>query len=70
MLDSVQRNRIPHILESKKITEAHNANRSLKFVSGYGVLHSVLRNLMSLFIRIISLFNPVKGGLIDNMYHL
>ena len=52
-------NRKPHILESKKITEACNTKRSSKFVRGYGVLHCVLRNLMSLFIKIISLYNPI-----------
>ena len=45
-------NRKTHILDSKKITEAHNPKRSSKFVRGYGVLHSMLRNLMSLCIKI------------------
>ena len=52
-------NRKPHILESNKITEAHNPKRSSKFVRGYGVLHSMSRNLMSLFIKIISLYNTI-----------
>ena len=52
-------NRKPHILESKKITEVRNPKRSSKFVRGYGVLHSMSRNLMSLFIKIISLHNPI-----------
>ena len=54
-------NRKPHILESKKITEAHNPKRSSKFVRGHGVLHSMIRNLMSLFIKIIFLYNPING---------
>ena len=52
--------RKPHILESKKITDAHNPRRSSKFVREYGVLHSMLRNLMSLFIKIIFLYNPIN----------
>ena len=44
----------------KKITEACNPKQSSKFVRGYGVLHSMLRNLMSLFIKIISLYNPIN----------
>ena len=47
-LASVQMNRKPHKLESKKITEARNPKRSSKFVRGYGVLHYMLRNLMSI----------------------
>ena len=43
---------------SKKITEARNPKRSSKFVRRYGVPHSMLRYLMSLFIKIISLSNP------------
>ena len=30
------------------------------FVREYRVLHSMLRNLMSLFIKSISLYNPIK----------
>ena len=45
----------------KKITEACNPKWSSKFVRGYGVLHSMLRNLMSLFIKKnISLYNHIK----------
>ena len=56
----VQMNRKPHTLVSKKITEAHNPKQSSKFMRGCGVLHSMLRNLMSLFIKIISLYNPIN----------
>ena len=53
-------NRKPHILESKKITETCNPKRSSKFMRGHGVLHSILRNLMSMFIKIISLYKPIN----------
>ena len=52
-LASVQMNRKSHILEFKKITEARNPKRSSKLVRGYGVLHSMLRNFMSLSIKIV-----------------
>ena len=39
------------MLESKKITEARNRKGSSQFVRGHGVLHSMLRNFMSLFIK-------------------
>ena len=58
-LASVQMNGKQEILESKTITEARNPKRSSKFVRGYGVLHSMLRNLMSLFIKVISLYNSI-----------
>ena len=45
-LACVQMNSTPHVLEYKKITEARNPKRSSKFVRGYGVLHSMLNNLM------------------------
>ena len=44
-------NRKPHILESKKITEARNPKRYSKYVRVYGLLHSMLRNLMSLLLE-------------------
>ena len=49
-------NRKPHILKSKKITEARNPKRSSKCVRGYGVLLSMPRNSMSLFIKKIFLY--------------
>ena len=39
-------------------TGARNPKRSSKFVRGYGVIHSMTRNLMSLFKKIISLYSP------------
>ena len=53
-------NRKPHILEAKKITEPCNPKRSSKFVRGYGVLHSMLRKLISLLISYISLHNHIN----------
>ena len=44
----------------KQITEACNPKCSSRFVREYGVLHSMLRNLMSLFIKVFSLYNPIK----------
>ena len=55
----VQMNRKTHILKAKKITEARNPKRSSKFVRGYGVLRSMSRNLMSLFKKIVSLYNII-----------
>ena len=43
----------------KKITEARNRKSPSKFVREYGVLHFMLRNLMSLFIKNNSLYNPI-----------
>ena len=56
---SVQINRTPHILESKKITKARNPKQSSKFVTGFGILHFMFRNFMS-FINIISIYNPIN----------
>ena len=66
---SVLINRKPHTLESKKITEARNPKWSSKFVRGHGVLHSMLRNLMSLFIKIISLYSPIYFLLFCTQHH-
>ena len=50
------KNRKPHILQSKKTTtEACNTKQSSQFAREYCILHSMLRNLMSLLIKIISL---------------
>ena len=51
--------RKPHILESKNIAETRNPKRSSRFERGYGVLHSMLMNLMSLLKKNISLHNPI-----------
>ena len=42
------------------MTEACNTKWSSKFVREYRVLHSILRNLMLLFMKSISLCNPIK----------
>ena len=62
--------RKPHILQSKKITEARNPKRSSKFVRGYGVLHSMLRNLMSLSGFEISNWMHLSVGQVDCKNHL
>ena len=47
-----------HTYWSLNKNEARHLKRCSKFVRGYSVLHSMLRNLMSSFINIISLYNP------------
>ena len=54
--------RKPHILGSKIITEAYNPKSqwSSQFPRECCVLHSMLRNLVSLFIKVFSLYNPIS----------
>ena len=49
-----------HTYYGLKITQACNQKWSSKFVREYCVLHSTLKNLMSLFIKIFSLYNPIR----------